>query len=69
VAVSILAIHEAKRREARYGEMTEVLKEYVQRISQARSLSTLQKLVIDAEHLFLSENYEWWILAKENVAA
>ena len=49
--------------------MTEVLKEYAQRISQARSLSTLQDLVIDAEHLFLSENYEWWILAKENVAA
>ncbi len=25
-------------------------------------------LVVDAEHLFLSETYEWWILAKENVA-
>jgi hypothetical protein len=69
VAVSMLAIHEAKRREARYGEMTEVLKEYAQRITQARSLSTLQDLVVDVEHLFLSETYEWWILAKENVAA
>ena len=69
VAMSVLAIHEAKRREARYGEMCHVLKQYEQRISQARSLSTLQDLVVDVEHLFLSENYEWWILAKENVAA
>ena len=69
VAVSMLAIYEVKRREARYGEMTEVLKQYAQRIGHARSLSTLQDLVVDVEHLFLSETYEWWILAKENVAA
>jgi len=69
VAVSMLAIHEAKRREARYGEMCETLREYAQRIPQARSLSILQDLVVDVEHLFLSETYEWWILAKENVAA
>jgi hypothetical protein len=49
--------------------MCEILKEYAQRIGQARSLSTLQDLVVDVEHLFLSETYEWWILAKEDVAA
>jgi hypothetical protein len=68
VAMSMLAIHEARRREARYGEMCKTLEEYAQRIGQARSLSTLQDLVVDVEHLFLSETYEWWILAKENVA-
>lgn len=69
VAVSMLVIHEVKRREARYREMWHMLEEYKQRIRQARSLSTLQDLVLDLEHLFLSETYEWWILAKENVAA
>jgi hypothetical protein len=69
VAMSMLAIHEVRRREARYGEMCKTLEEYAQRIDQARSLSGLQDLVVDVEHLFLSETYEWWILAKENVAA
>jgi hypothetical protein len=69
VAVSMLAILEAKRREARYSEMCHTLRDYKNRIAQARTLSTLQALVVDVEHLFLSENYEWWILAKENVAA
>jgi SMODS and SLOG-associating 2TM effector domain 1 len=69
VAVSMIAIHEARRREARYGEMCKTLSEYAQQIGHARSLTTLQDLVVDVEHLFLSETYEWWILAKENVAA
>jgi hypothetical protein len=69
VALSMLVIHEVKRREARYREMLLMLDEYAQRIGDARSLSTLQNLVVDLEHLFISETYEWWILAKENVAA
>ena len=69
VALSMLVIHEVKRREARYREMHHMLKKYAQRIQLARSLSTLQDLVVDLEHLFVSETYEWWILAKENVAA
>lgn len=69
LALSMLVIHEVKRREARYREMQHMLAEYAQRIQQARSLSTLCDLVVDAEHLFISETYEWWILAKENVAA
>ena len=69
VVVSMLVIHEVKRREARYREMWDMLEEYQQRVRQAPSLSTLQDLVLDLEHLFISETYEWWILAKENVAA
>jgi len=69
LTLSMLVIHEVKRREARYHEMQHMLAEYAQRIHQARSLSTLRDLVVDAEHLFVSETYEWWILAKENVAA
>jgi hypothetical protein len=69
LTLSMLVIHEVKRREARYHEMRHMLAEYAQRIHHARSLSTLRDLVVDAEHLFVSETYEWWILAKENVAA
>ncbi len=69
LTLSMLVIHEVKRREVRYHEMQHMLTEYARRIHQARSLSTLRDLVIDAEHLFISETYEWWILAKENVAA
>ncbi len=55
LALSMLVIHEVKRREARYHEMQHMLAEYAQRIHQARSLSTLRDLVVDAEHLFISE--------------
>ena len=69
VAVSMLAIHEAKRREARYHEMCEMLREYEPQIAAMRSLSSLQDLIVDVESMLLGENYEWWIMAKENLAA
>jgi hypothetical protein len=58
-----------RRRQTRYKEMDQLLEQYSKQISQVRSLSTLQDLALDAERLLLSETYEWWILAKENVAA
>jgi conflict system pore-forming effector with SLATT domain len=69
VAVSILVIHEVKRREARYEEMANSLKQYAERIDQVRSSSGLRDLVSDVERLLLNECYDWWILAKANVAA
>lgn len=69
LALSLLIIHEVRRRAARYYEMEQLLGEYARQISHVRSLATLRDLVVDAEHLLLSETYEWWILAKENVAA
>jgi conflict system pore-forming effector with SLATT domain len=69
VVVSMLVIHEVKRREARYHEMRRMLEQYVERINQVRSLSALEDLVTDVERMLLSECYEWWVLAKANVAA
>ena len=69
VAVSLLVIHEIKRRETRYHEMEHSLEELARKIGHARSFATFRELVIDAERLLLSETYEWWVLAKENVAA
>lgn len=68
-ALSLLVIHEVRRRAARYYEMSELLKEYGIQISQVRTFRKLQELVIEVERLLLSETFEWWILAKENVAA
>jgi len=69
VAVSMLVIHEVKRREARYHEMAVSLQRYHERISQVRSASALRELVANAERMLLGECHEWWILAKSNVAA
>lgn len=69
VAVSMLVIHEVKRREARYHEMAASLQRCHERISQVRSASALRELVADAERMLLGECHEWWILAKSNVAA
>jgi hypothetical protein len=69
VAVSMLVIHEVKRREARYHEMAGSLQGYHERISQVRSVAALRDLVADAERMLLAECHEWWILAKSNVAA
>jgi hypothetical protein len=69
VTVSMLVIHEVKRREARYQEMQHTLEGYAQRILQARTMSALQDLVADVERMLLAECYEWWVLAKSNVAA
>lgn len=69
LALSLLIIHEVRRRAARYYEMEQLLAEYARQVCNARSLATLQNLVVDVEHLLLSETFEWWILAKENVAA
>lgn len=69
VAVSILVIHEVKRREARYKEMEGALNEYEKRITRARSNSALRDLVTDVERMLLGECHEWWVLAKANVAA
>ncbi|MEY2499627.1 MAG: hypothetical protein QOD12_3183 [Verrucomicrobiota bacterium] len=69
VTVSMLVIHEVKRREARYHEMLRVLQQYAETLRRARSISALQNLVTDAERMLLSETYEWWVLAKSNAAA
>ena len=69
VSVSILVIHEIKRREARYHEMEQMLRQSAQRIGEARSLSALRDLVADLERMVLGECHEWWVLAKANVAA
>ena len=69
VTVSMLVIHEVKRREARYHEMLRALQQYAETLRRARSISALQNLVTDAERMFLSETYEWWVLAKSNAAA
>ena len=67
--MSILVIHEVKRREARYREMEESLNEYKKRIARARSVTALRDLVTDVERMLLDECHEWWVLAKANVAA
>ena len=69
VVVSLLVIHEIKRREARYDEMESSLQELAERIGRVRSLTALREAVVDTEHMLLSECYEWWVLAKANVAA
>ena len=68
LAVSVLVIHEVKRREARYEEMENSLQRHGERIDQVRSISALQELVADVERMLLAETYEWWVLAKANVA-
>ena len=69
VVVSMLVIHEVKRREARYHEMRRMLEQYAERINQVRSISALEDLVADVERMLLAECHEWWVLAKANVAA
>jgi membrane protein YdbS with pleckstrin-like domain len=69
VSVSILVIHEVKRREARYHEMQQSLRRYAEGANEVRSISALRDLVADVERMVLSECHEWWVLAKANVAA
>lgn len=69
VVVSLLIIHEVKRRAARYQQMETALTEYERKIARVRSLSGLQVIVTDVERMLLNECYEWWVLARENVAA
>jgi SMODS and SLOG-associating 2TM effector domain 1 len=69
VMVSLLVIHEIKRREARYDEMQESLGELHQKILNTRTLTLLRDLVVDAERLLLNECHDWWVLARANVAA
>jgi hypothetical protein len=69
VSVSILVIHEVKRREARYHEMQQSLERYAETAREVRSISALRDLVADVERMLLSECHEWWVLAKANVAA
>jgi hypothetical protein len=69
VMVSLLVIHEAKRREARYDEMENSLRQFDKRMGHIRSLAALRDVVVDVEHMLLSESHEWWVLAKANVAA
>jgi hypothetical protein len=69
VMVSLLVIHEIKRREARYDEMHSSLQRFGERLGYVRSLTALRDLVVDVERMLLDECYDWWVLAKANVAA
>ncbi len=69
VMVSLLMIHEVKRREARYQEMENALKHFGGKIGHVRSMMALRDMIIDIERMLLSECHDWWVLAKANVAA
>jgi hypothetical protein len=69
VMVSLLVIHEIKRREARYDEMRSSLQRFGERLAHVRSLTALRDLIVDVERMLLDECYDWWVLAKANVAA
>ena len=55
VMVSLLVIHEVKRREARYHGMIHLLEEHAALLSETRSLARLQRLIINLERMLLGE--------------
>jgi len=50
-------------------KMKEALMQYAERIGHVHGLAALRDLVVDVERMLLDECYEWWVLAKGNVAA
>jgi hypothetical protein len=64
VFLSLLAVHEAKRRDDRYGEMIEVLKENSRELNFAPHRQAANETIIDTERSLLGENIEWADTAK-----
>lgn len=65
MCVSLIAINEWKRREARYHEMVELLQSLAARFRHAANASAAESVAVDAERALLAENFEWYHLAKQ----
>jgi hypothetical protein len=68
VFISLLAVKETTRREARYGEMLEMLEENATNLEGATHQSAACEIVIDNERALLAENIEWANTAKHPAA-
>jgi conflict system pore-forming effector with SLATT domain len=67
-AVSLLVIHEVKRRQTRYAETADELTRLDREIRQIDSFAELIELATALEQTLLGECFDWWVLARANAA-